>query len=107
MGKERVRIKLTFERGRMNNGDLVETKLFRLGRKREKKLRPKHTKMDRRTNQGKDCYELSVGREYRCVTTLIKSGKQLCCDCTLDIGKHGRVTIKKWRGNFPPQFSLL
>lgn len=107
MGKAKTNVKLSFERGKMSNGWLIQTVVFLLSFKKERKLKPDSEKKNNRTNRGRENYTLLAGRKYRVVTRRVKKGRSTCSSAILAVEKNGEIRIEKWQGNFPPQFSLI
>lgn len=116
MGKTRLKAKgrakfvaITCERGRQNDGGLTETKVFHISPSGElkKKLKPKSSKMNRRTNQGRDTYYLRTGIRCLIVQSRIKKGKAFEGSARVVVRKNGKIEVEEWQGAFVPQFSFI
>ena len=103
-------VKISFDRGRIGNGALTQTKVFSISPQtlKEEKIKPDRIVVNnKRMNRGQDEYFLRPGKKYRIVTQRINKGKMSSCSASLVVERNGAVKIEKWQGDFPPQFSLI
>jgi len=107
MGKKNTAVKISFKRGRMNDGSLVQTKVFTISSKKEKRIKPDHIKPNKRSNQTREIYTLLAGKKYRIETLRTKKGKTYRSSAILVVEKTGKIRIEDWKGDCPPNFSIL